>query len=246
MGGLISSYYNFIYDLASPKRVFKLHPIPTVMTRLLFVFLVFFASVFCRASPAPPETNGKRMAQGLPPLPPKTLFRGTRTVTDVQRRTSPSALPFVTYTGRLQVRREDGRSIGTVDSSMSDINSVRSENDLLNPGFPDPLFFGIEGSHLAHDIRSIAKFKNVNQTHPNWVPPSDPQISAQSAIWSIDPTTRKLNVHWINSDGSKPDIMLAWDSRDSQSRGLLIVGDLELTNQLPDIPASFVNLYLVD
>jgi len=70
--------------------------------------------LFCVGWVACQETNGQRLARGLPPNRPKFLFTGD-TPTPVWKR-APSTVPVppVTLTGQLQVRKQDGSVVGNV------------------------------------------------------------------------------------------------------------------------------------
>ncbi|KAJ7506988.1 hypothetical protein B0H11DRAFT_188095 [Mycena galericulata] len=60
----------------------------TIMTRL-FVVLLFLFAVTSSATAAARETNGERMAKGLPPLPPRWMPTRTR-IYDTTNPPSPS------------------------------------------------------------------------------------------------------------------------------------------------------------
>ncbi|KAF9466089.1 hypothetical protein BDZ94DRAFT_1234072 [Collybia nuda] len=138
------------------------------------LILTLLSSVSCKPVH---ETNAQRMARGLPPSAPKfgrTLPGAKRTYT--------SAIPRIPYSGRLEVRQEDGSVAGYVRNSNSSgaiskfdhssgLNFLGPEQELhvsftapfsgngpfdivaSNPLFPAPFYVGASGTA---DINSIA------------------------------------------------------------------------------------------
>jgi len=217
------------------------------------------------------ETNGQRLARGLPPLPPRSL---SSTPVLKARGASTSALPSVTLTGRLQVRNhDDGGVLGNVRNwanpgTISGVNFLGADQDLLvkltyksshpshidilatNPAFPAPFYVGAGSPSSAgvpglwHGSRSTVGFTNVALTpgHAHPTQPSGLDEYEESAIWKLDHTTGKLTAQWINDDDSKPPTTLAYDIRENS---LFFVGDIDAYNQNNDLPASAVDLFLV-
>ncbi|TFK39802.1 hypothetical protein BDQ12DRAFT_649266 [Crucibulum laeve] len=210
------------------------------------------------------ETNAQRMARGLPPNPPKFLREPTSV--QVARRTQPSPQPPVKYTGRLEVRTQEGHNSGHVRNwetpgTISGVNFLGPEDDLLvsiipcasgeklfdifstNPKFPAPFYVGAAGSTLIPGERSVISFTNVEQTSPNSLPSSSPRGGfVESAIWTIDSNTKELKAQWINPDGSRPPTVLAYNIR---SNALFFVSDIDAWNENNNTPASAVKLFLV-
>jgi len=122
-----------------------------------------------------------------------------------------------------------------------------------NAAFPAPFFVGGGGNSL-HNVPSLNKgdrntidFTNVEQTPPSSVPlPSQNQadqgLYQESAIWSINPSTKELIPQWINPDGSKAPTFIAYDSRENN---VFFVGDINAYNTDNDIPAVLATLFLV-
>ncbi|KAF5387321.1 hypothetical protein D9757_005753 [Collybiopsis confluens] len=92
---------------------------------MLFPSPLHFVLALCLAFPvfivnASPvsDSNGYRLARGLPPLPPRNFGRNKPgyAPTPVRRGTSPSPSPsgVTQYTGRLEVRSDNGSVVGYV------------------------------------------------------------------------------------------------------------------------------------
>ncbi|PPQ96274.1 hypothetical protein CVT26_005661 [Gymnopilus dilepis] len=234
--------------------------------KLPFLLVIFFCvgSALC----SPFETNAQRLARGLPPKPPRFrrfLGRGGTPVLFARASASPSpsAVASVTLTGRLQVRNpEDGSVLGNVRNwatggTISGVNSLSNGQDLIvkfsynpsrpsgfniistNAAFPAPFYVGAgiaAGSNppnLAVGSRDTVPFTNVDLS-------SGPL--EESAIWFIDPTTKKLTARWTNADGSAAPTTLVYDIRENS---LFFVGDIDAYNKDNDTPASPIDLFLV-
>ncbi|KAG6919514.1 hypothetical protein DXG01_005104 [Tephrocybe rancida] len=117
---------------------------PSVVVALLAIFA-------CPAACGPAETNGQRMARGLPPLPPKfgrTLpgRRDSRQPTPAWgEKPKPSTTPSwppTPYSGCLEVRDAQGHALGRVkntntSSTISGLSLSRDDGD-LKVGFNVP------------------------------------------------------------------------------------------------------------
>ncbi|KAF9038436.1 hypothetical protein BJ165DRAFT_387077 [Panaeolus papilionaceus] len=176
----------------------------------------------------------------------------------------PSPQPPVTWTGKLQVRSQsDGSSRGYVrnwsgSAPISGINFLSgSEPDLevsitfkpqspkqldilaTNPAFTAPFYVGAGGSNLVPKERSVLSFTNVKKTPPGGRPGP---AKVESAIWSLDTTTKKLTALWINEDGSEITAQLGYDVR---ANALFFVSDVDAYNMaIPYYPISAVDLFL--
>ncbi|KAF4610521.1 hypothetical protein D9613_006968 [Agrocybe pediades] len=98
------------------------------------------------------ETNAQRLAQGLPPNPPRFIQellakRAQKTPGRVDLGSRPSSVPHVKLSGKLQLRSpEDGSALGNVRNwpgggTISGTNFLGSDGDLLvelkfNPAKP--------------------------------------------------------------------------------------------------------------
>ncbi|KAF9530431.1 hypothetical protein CPB83DRAFT_850908 [Crepidotus variabilis] len=226
------------------------------------------------ALPIPSETNGQRLARGLPPSPPKFLKRFLATPVSNAKRTTTSPLPPVTLSGRLQVRsKENGSSLGNVRNwpgggTISGTSAFSPDGDLLvtltynpsdptkiqilstNPAFPAPFYVGagtsntISVPHLAAGDYHSVGFTNVESTAPGSPPSKAPSRDAyvESAIWTINPSTKQLTAQFINEDGSTPPTVFAYDIRNNN---LFFTGDIAEYNSHASFLASAVDLYLV-
>ncbi|PPR08147.1 hypothetical protein CVT24_012361 [Panaeolus cyanescens] len=176
----------------------------------------------------------------------------------------PSPKPPVTWTGRLQVRYQSSGSSGGYVRNWSGAAPISGVNFLsgvepdlevsitfkphkttrlnilaTNPRFAAPFYVGAGGSTLVPNERSIIAFTNVEQTQPGALPGT---AKAESAIWSLDTTTKKLTAYWINEDGSTILAQLAYDVR---ANALFFVSDVAAYNAASTFPASAVDLFLV-
>ncbi|KDR80727.1 hypothetical protein GALMADRAFT_135847 [Galerina marginata CBS 339.88] len=241
------------------------------MSNLKFAFLLIIALCIGWVSCSPlEETNGQRLARGLPPKPPRFL---STTPTLNARGASTSPLPSVTLTGRLQVRNPDGSVLGNVRNwatpgTISGVNFLGPDQDLLvkltfkpshptkidvlatNPTFPAPFYVGAGSASnagvpkLSHGSRNTVGFTNVPLTPGGARPTKFPALDVyvESAIWTLDQETGKLTAQWINVDGSKPPTIIAYDIRENS---IFFVGDITAYNQDNDLPASTADLFLV-
>ncbi|KAF8074846.1 hypothetical protein FPV67DRAFT_601190 [Lyophyllum atratum] len=225
------------------------------------------------------ETNGQRMARGLPPLAPKfgRNVPGRRQVkratpASVAKRTMSSPLPPIPYSGRLEVRKENGTALGIVKNTNSSctiggLNLLDIDQDLhvsftapahgrrvfdilaTNPLFTEPYYVGASGTTLINALDLTSKntiaFTNVQQTPAGSIPvvsTFNETVVVESAIWSLHRRTRELTAHYINADEIKPDTVIAYDDKENK---LFFVGNMTAYNENNDNPASAVKLYLV-
>lgn len=240
---------------------------------VLWLFTTFTLSTTAYAR----ETNAQRLAKGLPPLAPKRFgsvpgyFQPPTRVTVEKSRTSPSSVPSQrfarrdqvrittphAYTGRVQVRDEDGSVLGflrtnVMDGTVAGIN-FHGDDDLhvkfttisspfniiaTNPLFRAPFCIGLTAvSSMAPNSSTTAALANVPKT-------SRPTSKAQSAIWSFDEQTRELTAQYTNpADGTKFPIMLAYEERENF---LFFVGDIAAHNLVAEFVAVRVKLYFAD
>ncbi|KAJ3504217.1 hypothetical protein NLJ89_g8053 [Agrocybe chaxingu] len=92
---------------------------------------------------------------------------------------------------------------------------------------------------LNDALQSLVSFTNVESTPPGSGPvkPAGRDAYVESAIWTIDPSTNKVEAQWINNDGSKPPTILAYDIRNNV---LFFTGSLAAYNTDNPFPASAV------
>lgn len=199
-------------------------------------------------------------------------FQQPTRVTVEKSRTSPSSVPSQrfarrnqvrittpqTYTGRVQVRDEDGSVLGflrvnAMDGTVAGINFYGDDDDLhvkfttisspfniiaTNPSVRAPFCIGLTAvSSMAPNSSTTAALANVPKM-------SRPTSKAQSAIWSFDEQTRELTAQYTNpADGSKFPIMLAYEEREDF---LFFVGDIAAHNLITEFVAVRVKLYFAD
>ncbi|KAE9397078.1 hypothetical protein BT96DRAFT_921752 [Gymnopus androsaceus JB14] len=218
-----------------------------------YVLLVSFLGfgVLTDASPTT-DSNGYRLARGLPPLPPRNFGRNVPGYepTPVQRaRASASPSSVAKYSGRLQVRSDNGTTIGYVQdksglpvSHGSDLrisiaaSSTRKEH--LNivataTALPSPFYVGASSQDSNATIgtgsSSTILFSNVEQTDPLSPPIATSNGYIESAIWALNSTTKELTAQYVNPDGTLPTTFLAYNETGSN---LLFVGDANQTSNL--------------
>jgi hypothetical protein len=234
--------------------------------RLLAAVLALIA-IAVTASPIQ-ESNGQRMARGLPPLPPKLgrnlpgyVEARDPTPAAAAKRSQTSPSPSVSYSGRINVRTSEGSSLGYVRNSpatwtIGGVNFLGPEQDLhvsftttasgigpfdilaTDPAFPAPFYVGAGGTSTI----GLNSPKTVDFTNVEQTPPNSIGGVVESAIWSINPTTNELTAQYVNPDGTKPNTVIAYDIRANE---LFFVGDLVAYN-VPnaDTPASAVTFVL--
>ncbi|KAF8314584.1 uncharacterized protein EI90DRAFT_3090038 [Cantharellus anzutake] len=214
--------------------------------RALFFLLLFTASVFAFPAhrrelrrlapqlrdPVHGETNAKRFANGLPPLPPawRRNIRASRT--DAAKRAQGSGT--TTWSGRIKVTGASGGGalVGAFLSLLGLINSYivgkASSADtftatLFQSGitqsvsFKDtnapsshPYLAGLvsPGSPLRTTNQNFATLGDSVQTSPNSTPQSGGGVSIagdeyETAIWDYDASSQNIAPKWVNHDSSE-------------------------------------------
>ncbi|KAJ3983404.1 hypothetical protein F5890DRAFT_1475372 [Lentinula detonsa] len=232
----------------------------------VFLFSLIALDVLANASPTE-NTNGYRLARGLPPLPPREFGRkkpGFEPTPVLRTRASPSPSSVVRYTGRLQVRSSDGSTIGYVQDKLGlpvsggsdltiSLTASSTRKKQLNivataTSFPSPFYLGalIQGSGnatIGTGSSTFLQFSNVQKTdalsQPVRVKSGNGDTSVESAIWAINSTTKELTAQYVNPDGSLPNTILVYN--DANDR-LYFVGDTAAFNA----SVAQVNLFVVN
>ncbi|KIK61778.1 hypothetical protein GYMLUDRAFT_199436 [Collybiopsis luxurians FD-317 M1] len=229
-----------------------LFPVP------LHFFLAFLLASSALTSATPlKDSNGYRLARGLPPMPPRNFGRSKpgREPTPVLRaRASPSPSPsgVVQYSGRLEVRSDNGSTIGYVQDKTglpvaqgADLeisimaSSTRKEHlDVVAIGSTalpsSSIYVGASSKESAEatigaNSSSTLLFTNVQRTAPMSRPvmTSNRNASVESAIWKIDSNTKELTAQYVNPDGSLPTTFLVYNI---EGQNLFFTGDVNSGN----------------
>lgn len=187
----------------------------------------------------PLDTNAKRLAAHLPPLP---VARKRASRTDTAKRTSPS-LSTVSYSGVISVKNLGGSTLGyiaTVPNSaggytMSNIlgastftfNALASGStsnlllyDSTNNYANTPYLGGVVTSSTNLESGSSnAAFLAATQATPAGSAPVSTNYqtttivggSAESAIWTYDETANLFTAQWENFDGTAIDASVVYN-----------------------------------
>lgn len=216
-------------------------------------------------------TNAQRLARGLPISPPK--FGRAQpgyawTPRAAGAKPSPSPASPKIYTGRILVKSYDGGQLGYLYNWASGINGVnfvgdssedlhvsftkpRSDKGLIdiqaiNAAFPGPSYIGSTSNDtLAPGSSTAVGFGNVIRTPVHSPPVPVGQNNAdESAIWTFDPKTLELKVHYVNLNGQKANTIIAYKIYDNT---IFFVGDIGAYNAAqddPDYQVSPITFYL--
>ncbi|KAG1746539.1 uncharacterized protein EDB91DRAFT_1245731 [Suillus paluster] len=235
-----------------------------------FVLSCVIALVLSVSSAVAASTNAQRLARGLPVLPPKfgrALPGYAWTPTAAGARQSPSPSSPKKCTGRILVKRNDGESLGHLYNWASGISEMastlvpqartcmyRSPGLYLEKGLstyrdsasPESCYIGTTSNDtLAPGSPTAVGFGNVIRTpvHSPPVPVGHNQAD-ESAIWTFDPKTNELKVHYVNLNGHKANTIIAYKAYDNT---IFFVGDIGTYNAAqvnPDYKVSPVTFYL--
>ncbi|PFH51772.1 hypothetical protein AMATHDRAFT_58239 [Amanita thiersii Skay4041] len=170
-----------------------------------WVLLLSLSSALLSIHAAPYETNGERMARGLPPARPKfgryvpgvVTREGPTAVSGAKyARTSPT--PPTPFKGRLQVRTNEGHVLGNVrnwagPASISGINFLGPDQDSIvevlttnpqkepinivvkNPAFDPPFFVGASANPSNSHI-GLGLRNPLAFTNVDSTPPNSPPV----------------------------------------------------------------------
>ncbi|KAF9059665.1 hypothetical protein BDP27DRAFT_1453144 [Rhodocollybia butyracea] len=216
----------------------------------LYSVLLFCLLNLASASPVK-DSNAYRLARGLPPLPPRDFGRnkpGQQPTPVLRARANPSPSPsgVAQYSGRLQVRLENGSTVGYVqdklglpvshgsDLQISVFASLTRKEDLniiaaAPTAFPSRSHLGASSENskdttISADTSSSLLFTIVPKTpamsRPIVLPTGN--ASVESAIWAINSTTKELTAQYVNPDGSLPKTFIMFNYTDDK---LFFVGN---------------------
>ncbi|KAJ7180663.1 hypothetical protein C8R46DRAFT_1070173 [Mycena filopes] len=203
------------------------------------------------------ETNASRLKRGLPPLPPASLFN--KRPASAQPSYTPRP-PWYNHPGRIHVFAGNGTALGYVgDSPVNGLNTIADSGEDLHvqplargelfdlsissstpKSRKTPLYLGVVTARNK-PLRDLIKvsLSTVNQARRTT---ASEKGFIQSTIWSIDPSTKELKAQYLDPDGSKHPVLLAFDSHGNE---LHFVGDINLYNSVNrDFPSIVVRFYL--
>ncbi|KAG8906361.1 hypothetical protein FRB99_007045 [Tulasnella sp. 403] len=153
------------------------------------------------------DTNAKRFAAGLPPLPPARKSRTRRIL-------APRSSPIPVASGQLGLRYDNGQALATdvVTMTLLDIGLPYYVAQWTNSGSSSPAYIGFaayndDRGYATTGTYNFASLNGLPWLNDNLTPaqsPSDPTILYETAVWTYDPTTRSLTAHWVNGDGTEP------------------------------------------
>ncbi|EDR13981.1 uncharacterized protein LACBIDRAFT_292021 [Laccaria bicolor S238N-H82] len=245
-----------------------------MMVKVAVFFLVAMTLGVASALPIQ-ETNGQRLARGLPPNPPKFMRswdgRDLPTPAMVAKRTQTSPTPPNVYTGRLDVRNLDGSSVGHVRNwpgggTIGGTNYLGPNGDLLvkatpsnndlydilasNPAFPAPFYVGAGGNSLHNNpILAKGSRNTIDFTNVAQTPPGSKPVATGSGGLYVESAIWSLNKNTkqVSPKWINPDGSSPPTTLayDIRENYLFFVGDLAAYNEGNDTPASAVNLFII-
>ncbi|KAG2124794.1 hypothetical protein DEU56DRAFT_826571, partial [Suillus clintonianus] len=145
------------------------------------------------------------------------------------------------------------------EKGLIDIQVVRSASKLIKSGdyfrlpdsseyaaFPGSCYIGSTSNDtLAHGSSTAVGFGNVIRTPVHSPPVPVGQNNAdESAIWTFDPKSLELKVHYVNLNGHKAKTTIAYNIYDNT---IFFVGDIRAYNAAqvnPDYHVSPITFYL--
>jgi len=181
------------------------------------------------------ETNAKRFARGLPPLPPA---RRASTTESAKRSTTSDTKAFK---GKIKVTSVvDHNTIGFLQLSGSQdryiVDSASSANQfsatLFKQGVTNNVNFVDGDAPASHNflaglispgVELLTSNSNAAivgdapvQTAPGATPQSGGSVSIpgseyETAIWNYSPSPPTLTASWVNHNGGHPAISIVWD-----------------------------------
>ncbi|KAG1808724.1 uncharacterized protein BJ212DRAFT_1382825 [Suillus subaureus] len=220
----------------------------------IFVLSCAIALLLSVSSAVAALTNAQRLARGLPILPPKfgralPGYARTPTVAGTSKPISQVLALTNVFTGRILVKSHNGKPLGYLHNRVSGINGVnfgassanlhvsfttsRSGKGLIDiqvidAAFPGPHYIGTTSNHtLATGSSTAVGFGNVVRT-----------------IWTFNPRTNELQVHYVNLDGHTAKTTIAYKIHDNT---IFFVGDIGAYNAAQvnrDYHVSPITFYL--
>lgn len=181
------------------------------------------------------ETNAKRLARGLPPMPP--VRRASKTDTAKRSTTSNTVskshrikvssvvdhntIGFLVLTGAQDRYIVGDASIAHTFSATVFSTGITTDVSWTDSGAPasHQLLAGLisPGVELLSSNSNAAIFGDAPvQTAPGSTPQSGgsasiPGSEYETAIWSYDSTSNGISPSWVNHGGSSPAVAIVWD-----------------------------------
>jgi hypothetical protein len=196
--------------------------------------------------PTPTLTNAKRMALGMPPLPPvrrhgrhdpapsPVALRGRIAVDDAKTGASHGYIGEELDSTHHFGVADDANALlfrfsvpaGSKPSDQLDITSDATYSGSW------PYMGGILSSDdqdLKHGSSNFAYIQGTTRTDPDATPQSvsnswSNSKKAESAIWSYNPNTKEITAEWINSDSDSEDVKFILNQNQTPIN-LVITGD---------------------
>jgi len=181
------------------------------------------------------DTNAKRLARGLGPLPPVRRLKGSGT--DTAKRTQNSQT--VQKRGKIRVTDPNEKTtlgyltltdtadryvLGSVEEDADPFSAtvfkrgITTEVNWLDPK-PGQYLAGVlpPGEDLGTSNPNIAIVGFSDPTPQGASPQSGGKVSIagysyESAIWSFDPSCNGINATWVNSDWTTVPLTIFWGS----------------------------------
>ncbi|KAF8319524.1 uncharacterized protein EI90DRAFT_3081978 [Cantharellus anzutake] len=220
----------------------------------LFLLLLFTASIFAFPFPqrqvlrrlAPQlrdpvhgETNAKRLARGLPLLPPARRWDIEASRTETAKRAEGS--DTYVWSGRIQVNSANNGSLlgylALSSGSTGNRYTVGGEGDHFSASFHQngishsasfrsgtktlsayPYLAGLidPGVELGKGKGNYAILGSSVQTQANDTPKSGGAVSVdnkhyETAIWDYDPTTHNITANWVDSNHTSLTVSFVWE-----------------------------------
>ncbi|KAF9525258.1 hypothetical protein CPB83DRAFT_859769 [Crepidotus variabilis] len=189
-------------------------------------------------------TNAARMAAGLPPMKPRSMY----TPTYVAARSNPSSVPVDHY---VEIRRTSNQnSVGYISKIFpygpTTINGLKMTVSIPSGSSPANLAITIGGAaypYLGFSGDTLSASGTNAMTTTNAVPALSKAQSvgnsyagskSESAIWSYSPSTGKMTPSWIQATGSAVAVKL-WYYPLNDSVGLIRSSNNPITGYQVDL-----------
>jgi hypothetical protein len=203
------------------------------------------------------NTNAKRFAAGLPPLPPVRRLVGSKV--DTARRQTPSFIPQV---GKIEVRDASGKSLGwlgkKLDNGHFTLTNGNGNADIFTAnlgitGTTYPVNFkeSTTDKYLAGllspgtTLTPTSGFATLGLS--SQVPFGAPQVNnpsidddpSETAIWLYDSSTKSVTAIWINQSSPRSIPLFIWHDSDNKKDAFYLTG----SSNPPTTTSNIVTFY---